>query len=103
MDALLTQRHFAMKIIAAGGYYMILVKANQPQLLEDIQTYFKPVNRPIPPFNIIESLDVGHGRIEQRQLQSSPALNNYLDCPGIQPVFKLKRTIFNKKKVNDPE
>ena len=33
----------------------------------------------------------GHGRIEQRTLTSTTALNDYLDWPGVQQVFRLER------------
>lgn len=95
VDALLTQRHIALKIVAAGGYYMMVVKANQPQLLDDIQTYFEYTDRRALPAPV-ETLDIGHGRIEQRQLICSEGLNSYLDWPGVQRVFELKRTVFNK-------
>ncbi len=36
MDALLTQRQIAQHIVDAGGDYVMVVKENQPQLLEDI-------------------------------------------------------------------
>ena len=35
--------------------------------------------------------DKGHGRLEVRTLQSSSALNDYLDWPGVQQVFRLDR------------
>lgn len=95
VDALLTQRHIALKIVAAGGYYMMVVKANQPQLLDDIQTYFEYADRRTLPAPT-ETLDIGHGRIEQRRLICSEGLNSYLDWPGIQRVFELKRTVINK-------
>src|SRR5215475_1443565 len=40
MDAVLTQRQIAQHIVDARGNYVILVKENQPQLLEDMQTVF---------------------------------------------------------------
>jgi hypothetical protein len=40
MDALLTQRPIAQQIGEAGGDYVMVVKANQPQLREDIATVF---------------------------------------------------------------
>jgi hypothetical protein len=38
-----------------------------------------------------QSLDKGHGRIEQRHLTSTTALNDYLDWPGVRQVFRLQR------------
>jgi hypothetical protein len=40
MDALLTQRPIAQQIVDAGGDYVMVVKENQPQLLEDSATVF---------------------------------------------------------------
>jgi hypothetical protein len=37
MDALLTQRHVAQAIVDGGGDYVMIVKANQPQLHADIE------------------------------------------------------------------
>jgi predicted transposase YbfD/YdcC len=39
MDALLTQRQIAQQIVDAGGDYVMVVKENQPRLLEDIRHY----------------------------------------------------------------
>lgn len=38
------------------------------------------------------SLDKGHGRVETRKLTSTTAINDYLDWPGVQQVFKVERT-----------
>jgi hypothetical protein len=40
MDAVLTQRQIAQQIVDTGGDYLMLVKANQAQLQEDIETVF---------------------------------------------------------------
>ncbi len=47
----------------------------------------------------------GHGRIEQRTLTSTTALNEYLDWPGVQQVFRLERcrTIKGKRKASPRE
>ena len=37
------------------------------------------------------TVNKGHGRIEQRTLTSTTALNEYLDWPGVQQVFRLER------------
>jgi hypothetical protein len=40
MDALRTQRPIAQQIVAASGDYIVVVKANEPQLREDMTTVF---------------------------------------------------------------
>ena len=37
------------------------------------------------------TVNKGHGRLEQRTLTSTTALNDYLDWPGVQQVFRLER------------
>lgn len=59
--------------------------------------YFEQVDRQKLKPGMIESLDGGHRRIEEHQLLCSEVLNDYLDWPGIQRVFELKCTTFNKK------
>jgi predicted transposase YbfD/YdcC len=97
MDALLTQRPIAQQIVAAGGDYVMVVKANQPQLREDIATVFA-----LPPIvgearTVAETVDYGHGRIEQRRLRTSDVLVGYSDWPGLAQVFQLERQVISKK------
>jgi predicted transposase YbfD/YdcC len=66
MDALLTQRSIAQQIVEARGDYVMMIKDHQPQLREDIATVFA-----LPPIvgetrTVAETVDYGHGRIEQR-------------------------------------
>jgi len=67
MDALLTQRHVAQAIVDGGGDYVMIVKANQPQLHADIEFVFTlpPAGDPQPS---ARTVDIGHGRIEQRNM-----------------------------------
>ena len=97
MDALLTQRPIAQQIVEAGGDYVMVVKANQPQLREDIATVFA-----LPPIlgearTVAETGDCGHGRIEHRRLHTSDVLVGYSDWPGLAQVFQLERQVISKK------
>ena len=73
MDALLTQRHVAQTIVDKGGDSVMIVKDNQPQLRADIALVFA-----LPPAGdrqeTARTVDIGHGRIEQRHLTTSAAL-----------------------------
>lgn len=97
MDALLTQRQIAQQIVDAGGDYVMVVKANQPRLLKDIKTLFALDHRLGEGCTGGETLDLGHGRIEQRRLQTSPALVGYSPWPGLAQVFQLERQVIIKK------
>lgn len=97
MDALLTQRQIAQHIVAARGDYVMMVKENQPQLLEDIQTVFALPPRAGERRTAAATLDRGHGRIEQRGLQTSNILMGYSTWPGLAQVFRLERQVIIKK------
>src|SRR5262249_17727904 len=96
MDALLTQRHVAQTIVDAGGDYVMTVKENQPQLRADIELIFT-----LPPVGgrqeAARTVDIGHGRIEQRNITTSEALVGYSDWPGLAQVFELGRHVMDQK------
>ena len=97
MDALLTQRQIAQQIVGAGGDYVMVVKANQPQLLEDIATVFALAPTAGERRTVAATLDLGHGRIELRGLRTSDVLMGYSDWPGLAQVFRLERQVIIKK------
>lgn len=96
MDALLTQRQVAQTIVDKGGDYVMIVKENQPTLKEDIALVFT-----MPPAGDrqehVRTVDVGHGRIETRNLTTSEALVGYSDWPGMAQVFEVGRHVIIKK------
>jgi predicted transposase YbfD/YdcC len=96
MDALLTQRHVAQTIVDKGGDYVMIVKENQPQLRADIELVFT-----LPPVGdrqaTARTVDLGHGRIEQRNITTSEALVGYSDWPGLAQVFELGRHVMLQK------
>lgn len=92
MDALLTPRHVAQTIVDKGGDYVMIVKENQPRLRADIELVFT-----LPPVGdrqeTARTIDMGHGRIEQRNITTSEALVGYSDWPGLAQVFALGRHV----------
>jgi len=99
-DAMHTQRQISIQIGRAGGDYLWTVKANQPQLFEDIQRWFDEEVPLLPgmgyvpkDFRSASSLNKGHGRIELRTITTSSQLMDFLDWPFHQQVFKLERQI----------
>ncbi|HYN26539.1 MAG TPA: ISAs1 family transposase [Pyrinomonadaceae bacterium] len=97
MDALLTQRAIARQIVEAGGDYVMCVKDNQPQLREEITTVFAHAPRADETRTVAETVDVGHGRIEQRHLQTSDVLAGYSAWPGLAQVFQVERQVIVQK------
>jgi len=45
----------------------------------------------------VQTLDQGHGRIEQRRIECSTSLTGYGYWPGLEQVFRLERTVTTKK------
>jgi hypothetical protein len=83
-DALLTQRKLAQYLIERNADFVFTVKGNQAILREDIRLLF--ADRGQPDFS--EPLTLAHGRIEQRSIWTSTALNDYLDFPGEGPSLR---------------
>jgi hypothetical protein len=99
-DAIHTQRRVSIQIGTAGGNYLWTVKANQPELLGDLQGWFDTEVKLIPgmgcppkDFRSATLTNKGHGRIEVRTLTTSSQLNDFLDWPFLQQVFRLERKV----------
>lgn len=99
-DALHTQRQISIQIGKAGGNFLWTVKGNQPQLLQDLQDWFDAKVELLPgmgcppkDFCSATTTSKGHGRLEVRTLTTSSQLNDFLDWPFLQQVFKLERFI----------
>ena len=99
-DAMLAQRQLSAQVVEGGGEYVWTVKKNQSQLRDDIAALFQcePCEpcEPAAATGVRDSfsaaaLDKGHGRIEKRVLTASSDLNDYLDWPHVQQVFRLER------------
>lgn len=90
-DALHCQQHLCEQVLAAGGDYLLVVKANQGRLLDDLERCFAP------PWDLVDrrvgvTLDQGHGRTaERRTLIATTDLLEYLEWPGHAQVFQLTR------------
>jgi predicted transposase YbfD/YdcC len=97
VDALLTQRAIAHHIVEGGGDYVMIVKGNQPQLHQEIDLVFQDPTGLAETMTASETVDSGHGRIEQRRLTTSTALLGYSDWPGLAQVFQVERSVTLKK------
>jgi predicted transposase YbfD/YdcC len=91
MDALLTQRPVAQTIIDGQGDYVMLVKDNHPTMRADIEFLFAEPQEAALIDDRVTTTDKAHGRLEVRTLQTSTALNDYLDWPGLEQAFRLDR------------
>lgn len=96
-DAMFTQRHIAEKIISNRGEYLLSVQANQPSLLEDIKQAFTDQWWMRDTLTEVSLTDAYAGRIEERILQVSTAMEGYSDWPGMKRVLKMERKITTKR------
>jgi predicted transposase YbfD/YdcC len=98
-DALYCQRCLCAALLLAGGDYVLIVKGNQPQLLEDLRLLFAPLSATKRagegvlrlPEQQAQSRDKGHGRLEIRSIRVSSQLKGYSDWPGLEQVFEIRR------------
>jgi predicted transposase YbfD/YdcC len=96
-DAMQTQRALSTQIVKRGGDYIWIAKGNQAKTQAAIEQLFAPqTTKPgfgIPPTDFVsaQTVEKQHGRLEERTLTTSSMLNEYLDWPAVQQVFKLER------------
>jgi predicted transposase YbfD/YdcC len=88
LDALYTHRTVAQRILDHGGHYLMLVKGNQPELLEAIETLFKESALPGEARWQDTQWHKERGRLEMRRVVASELLNDYLDWPGVGQVLQ---------------
>lgn len=103
-DAMLTQRAISRQIRQSGGHYLLVVKKNQPSLLDDCQMAFCELPRlaDLPAEAACNgqaySCTEHGGRLEERRLKSSRLLDGQTDWPGLRQVLKLERKVTHKRR-----
>jgi predicted transposase YbfD/YdcC len=94
LDALHTHKRLAEQILAQGGHYLMVVKGNQPTLYREIAEAFQVLPPTTPweaqfwQYACHATTEKAHGRIEHRRLESTPALNGYLNWPQVGQVLR---------------
>lgn len=96
IDAIACNPTIAAAITHAGADYLLAVKANQPTLRAEIESFFKDA----PPASLdrVTDLDKGHGRIEERTvtlarevdwLSGDRRFPGELRLPGVAAIIKV--------------
>jgi predicted transposase YbfD/YdcC len=96
IDAIACNADIATAITQAGANYLLAVKANQPTLRAEIETFFQDA----PPASVetFTDLDKGHGRIEERSvtlarevgwLKGDKHFPGELRLPGVAAIIKV--------------
>jgi predicted transposase YbfD/YdcC len=107
MDAMNTQRSIEAKLIQKKADYVLPVKENQKNLLEEIQDYFVYMNQQhaeIVTKSTYSEVDSGHGRIEQRiyrQLLINELIPEAGKWSGIKTVVEVLRQRELKGKIEN--
>jgi predicted transposase YbfD/YdcC len=96
-DAMHTQRETCQTIVDSGGDYVMIVKGNQHELLDDVKTTFDGPCSHMLRKSYDKTLDAGHGRIEERHVTASDELPHYMDWPGLKQVFIVERSTIIQK------
>jgi predicted transposase YbfD/YdcC len=89
IDAMGCQRAIAEKIVDKKADYILAVKDNQPQLLDDIQDSFKMLAAE----TVHEEVDCGHGRVEIRRcavLGDLPLLDKPSQWAGLRSRVRIQ-------------
>jgi len=95
IDAMGCQITIAKKVIKEGGDYILAVKGNQKTLQQNIEDSF----RFLKPDDVSESLDAGHGRVEERicsVIKNLEHIENIKDWKGIKTIIKIDSSRFFK-------
>lgn len=98
-DAMFAQRNLSTQIVEAGGDYLWVVKQNQPTLFDDLRLLFGPQPQALPGTSVIgddfetaRTIDLGHGRLDQRVVRTSSLLSEYQGWPYLAQAFEVERT-----------
>lgn len=95
IDAMGCQREIAAQIVDQGGDYVLALKANQPDLLDDVVDSFRMATVMDDRTRAVEK---DHGRLERRICEtiSDPAVLDWLDpkrrWPGLRTIARVTAT-----------
>ena len=94
-DALHTQRKWCTCVHGYGGFYLTIVKLNQPSLYEDIQDFFDDPDAEQDEWQYAKRVQKGHGRLETREIWTSTQMNEWFekDWTGLAQIFRLRRVV----------
>jgi predicted transposase YbfD/YdcC len=92
-DALFTQQTVTGLIVENDGDYLFPVKENQKLTYETLEYWFDAPAPPETPNQTARMIEKAHGRQTTWQIETTTALNDYLDWPGLEQTFKITRQV----------
>src|SRR5258707_15175173 len=84
---------FGRLVKRAGGDVVVFVKDNTPSTRADLERFFEDPEADRCTWQSSEQVEKGHGRLERRQIMTSPDLNDYLrrEWGEVGQVFRVER------------
>ena len=95
IDAMGCQRAIAEKIVSKKADYILAVKENQGHLLEEIKDSFQMLTADA----VVEEIDYGHGRIEQRRcsvIADLSLIEKASEWASLQGIVRIQSERFHK-------
>lgn len=94
-DAMHTQKKWCACVHAYGGYYLTIVKKNQPEMYQDLLDFCADPEAEQAEWQYAKGVQKGHGRLEVRELWSSTQMNEWFETEwaGVAQVFRLHRDV----------
>ena len=90
-----TQKQWCAWVHAYQGYYLTIVKKNQPQLYQHRVDFFADPDAEQEEWQYTKGVQKGHGRLEIRELWASTQMNAWVETQwaGVAQVFRLRRHV----------
>jgi len=94
-DAMHTQKKWCAGVDGYGGYYLTVVKENQPGVLQDLIDFFADQELDGGEWEYSKKVQKGHGRLEVREIWASTQMNEWFgkEWAGIAQIFKIRRYV----------
>ena len=92
-DAAQSYHDFGRLVKRAGGDVVLFIKDNTPAARADLELFFEDPQADRGTWQSYAQIEKGHGRLERRQITTSPDLNDYLrrDWGEVGQVFRVER------------
>ena len=97
-DAMFSFREWCTKIHIYNGYYMTIIKDNNPVVHRELEDFFGDDGIDRSEWQYYKKVQKGHGRLEVREIWTSTQMNDFYakDWTGIAQIFMIRRTIKEK-------
>jgi predicted transposase YbfD/YdcC len=99
-DAMFSFREWCTKIHVYGGYYLTIIKDNNPAVCAELELFFGDDGIDQSEWQYYKKVQKGHGRLEVREIWTSTQMKDFYakEWTGIEQVFKIRRTVIEKGK-----